>query len=205
MRMTRVLAIAAIAIILSVGAKPASAALWNVGQLSGDMATPYGFTFFATTLADGIIDSTTVGSLESNSMVTFTYSFGGSFGHTIEAGLLTASGEYGSGTGYGGASASSSGASILDASGLALVSADITNGIGTATITNLSAGLLEFTNDFFGLIKRDDALYVSYEVSSVPLPAALPMFGLALIALRRFFAKKKKKKSKEEALTTVVA
>ncbi len=179
------LTIAVLSLGIFANAKPAFAASmpYDMGLLSAPDGGEIGTMWFEThTVRFDII-----GSLEPNTMITFSYN-----DITITTNNIFAFGKYDNIDGLGSADASSDGDFTLDPAGLALASANITGGIATTTITNLSAGLLDFGSNFLGWSPSlFGFMEVSYNVSSVPLPAALPMFGLALIALRRFFSKKK--------------
>lgn len=50
---------------------------------------------------------------------------------------------------------------------------------------------------FLGTVAGSTAFDVSYVVSAVPVPAALPMFGLGLAALAGYRARKRAKKQKK--------
>ena len=65
---------------------------------------------------------------------------------------------------------------------LVFASAQMTSAVsGMTIIKNFSAGLANFSTQMLafgaGLVS------IHYEVSAIPLPAALPMFGLGLLAL----------------------
>ncbi len=216
MRITHILAIAAVAIILSVSAKPASAAFWGLGELSVGGPTTLlgadrvpGTTNWTSSIINGVLPAHTA--------VTFTYEFDGDL--KKQSSLTGTSSYFFMGNDITGAPALYSGSSesiaygstpdVTDSSThlmngvpyapsippvIAAAQLDSSGGAGvgsgTITITNNSAGLANFFNVFFGKVMGSDKYRVTYNVSSVPLPAALPMFGLALLALRRFFVKK---------------
>ena len=74
-----------------------------------------------------------------------------------------------------------------EVSGLAYVSAQFGSDSSEANhvIRNLSGEKLGIMTWFEQLYEAGDTagIYISYEVSAVPLPAALPMFGLGLLAM----------------------
>ncbi|MDD3183446.1 MAG: VPLPA-CTERM sorting domain-containing protein [Alphaproteobacteria bacterium] len=63
---------------------------------------------------------------------------------------------------------------------------------GTASITNLSAELVSFKTTLIAFLNQYVGLKVTWNVSSVPLPAALPLFGLGLASLAGYRLRKKK-------------
>lgn len=65
---------------------------------------------------------------------------------------------------------------------------------GSAIIKNYSEGFLDIVSVLVGAIAAGGNTYtISYSVSSVPLPAALPMFGMGIIAVAGMRARSKKK------------
>lgn len=146
------------------------------------------------------------GSLPANSMITFSYNFDG----VLDSGYLTTSGGYSytnggvSYTGYttatapGGFGFSASYEDATPVAALALSSAQITSpSTATVIIKNLSAGALSYVSAFMGTVaKGAKSFTVAYNVSAVPVPAALPLFGLGLGALA-WRARSRKNKGKE--------
>lgn len=63
---------------------------------------------------------------------------------------------------------------------------------GTASITNLSDKLISFKTTLIAMLNKYVNLTVSYQVEAVPLPAALPLFGLGLASLAGYRLRKKK-------------
>ena len=147
------------------------------------------------------------GFLPSNTSITFSYSFTG-----LAAGNLQGNGDYhytlGGNTYSGTGSADSQ---------LGSTSTGFTNGVasaplvfatagltvtdpgtshGTVTFTNTSSSFENFETIFTGLLHISPAAIGSatYAVSSIPLPAAAPMFG-ALIAGMFGFARSRKRKA----------
>ncbi len=53
---------------------------------------------------------------------------------------------------------------------------------GVTTITNLTNSWVNFATMFLGILQNGDSS-ASYHVSAVPLPAALPLFGIGLAGL----------------------
>jgi hypothetical protein len=133
--------------------------------------------------------------LGGDEQITFTYNF-----TDIAAGTLHALGAYNytaGGLTYNGSAVSDTGGSTV-ASGttnglttapLVFASANL-NGpetAGTVTITNLSKGVASIQSLFSGLFTSSARVVsVSYQVSSVPLPASFPMFAAALAGLFGF-------------------
>ncbi len=119
------------------------------------------------------------GTLPSNSMVTFSYNFDTSVGPLFDTSNLAVSAFNNSGVFVG--TPSNLQPDII------FVSADLNkiDGTGTTFINNLSDEMVTFTSSFAGAVRsqypdRHDAYTISYEVSPVPLPAALPLFGFPL-------------------------
>lgn len=65
---------------------------------------------------------------------------------------------------------------------------------GQATITNLGSDPIQFQTTLLAWLSKAVGMTVAVAVSSVPLPAALPLFGLGLASLAGFRARKKKEK-----------
>lgn len=144
------------------------------------------------------------GSLPDNSMVTFTYSFDG----LLTAGTLGSGGSYTytSGGNYyegfaaalhtlGSPATSAEGGSVagVPSTALAFATAQIDSPMSaTAIIKNFSAGAVDFMNLFVGIVQGSTNFEVSYVVSGVPVPAALPLFGLGFGALAYGSRRKKK-------------
>jgi hypothetical protein len=146
------------------------------------------------------------GSLPSNSMITFSYNFAG----TLTSSFLTTSGGYSyvdggvSHIGYttatapGGFGFSASFENASPVAPLALSSAQITgSNSASVIIKNLSAGALSYATAFMGTVLGSKNFTVAYNVSAVPIPAALPLFGLGLGALA-FARSRARKKQKQE-------
>jgi len=72
---------------------------------------------------------------------------------------------------------------------LVFATANIAGNVGTTTISNYSGGFANFSTLFAGFLRGNPTL--TYAVSSVPLPAALPMFS-ALFAGMFAFARKRR-------------
>ena len=150
--------------------------------------------------------NTVVGSihafLPSNSEITFTYNFNGD----LLAGLLVAGGTYsykdkkdyyeGYAAGLSDGPMSFSGGTTNGTTSAALAfataSMDVSDDSASATITNLSGDWLDVTSLIVGYLSGITDYTVSYEVSSVPLPAALPMFGMGLIAVAGLRSRRKR-------------
>ena len=141
------------------------------------------------------------GTLPANTLITFTYDFSGD----LDFGFLSATGSYSytdgpnSFTGFasGTNSTGSNSAGFVNGSpstALAVSSAqvDFTNNTATAIIQNNSSGAVSFLDLFVGLVTGSRNLEISYNVSAVPLPAALPLFGAAIAGLMGFSYRRKK-------------
>ena len=147
------------------------------------------------------------GYLPSNTAITFSYSFTG-----LAAGNLQANSDYnytlGGNTYNGTGSADSQLGSTATGFTNGVASAPLvfaTAGLtvtdpgtshGTVTFTNTSSSFENFESIFTGLLHTSPAAIGSatYAVSSIPLPAAAPMFG-ALIAGMFGFARSRKRKA----------
>ena len=141
---------------------------------------------------DILVTNNIAGSLPSNSMITFSYNFGGS----LLSGYLSAGADYSylmDGDSFNGGALNTSPTGInysfgtvngVSSTPLVMASAQIdTATTGTTVITNNSGGLGTFASVFQGLIAGNNDVTVAYSVSAVPLPAALPLFGAGLSAL----------------------
>lgn len=148
--------------------------LGNVGLIPSDQSG----TFFTTpNTGFGIIS----GSLDNNSKITFDYSFSSTSPYKILAALGGASGNPDF------ASAISN--SFTISTGGAFASANVTGLNGTTSITNLSGGVLNFSSIFLGLLELVSngsggfIGKINYNVSAVPLPASVLMFGAAIAGM----------------------
>ena len=128
------------------------------------------------------------GSLPSNTMVTFTYNFGAALlpGSSITALLQNDSGKtvFDTNEGY------------TANNPLLFVSAQFSgdNTAATVILKNLSADPAGAFSLVFGFLGENSAVTsVAYHVSAVPLPAALPLFGVGLGALAGFGIRRKRK------------
>jgi hypothetical protein len=145
------------------------------------------------------------GSLPSNSIATFTYNFVGN----LNTSFLTSNAAYSYtdvGVNYKGFTTSSSPVGFDFAVGyqnntpsvpLAIASSQITGSqSATVVIKNFSAGVLSYANAFLGTVTGSKNFTVAYNISAVPVPAALPLFGLGLGALGFVRARARKKAHK---------
>lgn len=203
MHIKKILTVGAVALAMAFGSNGAEAAYDYTGS-SVDMGTvSVGDTGTIGNIGNfgPLVASNISGSLPSNSMITFTYSFSGN----VATGVLGAFGDYDYNTGTdsfsGYASSSnlfgSNSAGIKNGSAstpLAVASAqiDYSNNTATAVIKNISSGTVDYLNMFVGFISGNKNLEVSYSVSAVPLPAALPLFLAGLAALMGFSHRRKK-------------
>lgn len=201
MKFSHLFLIAGCVVGLGLSSTPSSAAVVSTVDYSGnfiDMTpTPLAIGQTGTITSGGAgfgnaVLSLITGSLPSNSMVTFTYNFAG----TLTSSFLTASGGYsyvdGSGSHMGYTTANAPGGFGFSASydnatpvaPLALSTAQITgSNSASVIIKNLSAGALSYASAFMGTVMGSKNFTVAYSVSAVPVPAALPLFGLGLGAL----------------------
>lgn len=172
----------------------------NIGALNS--ATVSGF-ISSPTLGTNVVNQIT-GQLAQNSMVTFTYAFesalnpisilsaGGNYSYNTSEGLNTGlTTALSSGTAYSISQVQANTTSEPLAFSSANIHAD--NMGATAVITNSSAGVLNILSLFLGTVGAAGNYTVSYSVSQVPLPAALPLFGLGLGALALSRKRKNKK------------
>ena len=167
-----------------------------VGQ-SGTITNIYSALF---SLPPNVIGSgVTYGLLPTNAQITFNYSFTG-----LTGGQLTSYSNYnytnagnlyqGSSTGdsFSGNNAVGTTNGIASAP-LVLATANLNvvnpgNSTGTVRITNLTNTFQQFQSAFFGALSQFPAGVgtITYNVSSVPLPAALPMFTALLASVFGF-------------------
>lgn len=159
----------------------------NIGSV-GLVPSDQSGTFFTTPGAGvGLI----AGSLGNNSKITFSYTFSGSSPFSI---LGSSSGVSGSPVF---ASANSNGFSV--ATGGVFATANISGLNGTTSITNVSGGNVDFTSIFVGLLhlfSNGSGGFVgkiNYNVSAVPLPATLLMFGSAIAAMFAYSRSRQRK------------
>jgi hypothetical protein len=205
MNLGKFFTVAIVSVGLLVGANKASAAIVD---FSGDdinmgtLAIGQSGTISADSLGSLVVNSVQ-GVLPVNSLLTFTYNFSGN----LLAGVLAAGSEYtytAGGVDFAGSSLSVEPLGLNYASGtengapssaLAFSSAqvDFTGNTASAIISNESAGVLDFSSVFVGLVIGDRNLDIAYNVSAVPLPGALPLFGLGLAAMAGYNMRRKKK------------
>ncbi len=200
----RHLLIAGITLLSFVGIDTANAAVdytgsfVNMEELSiGQSGTISGGNGFGNAVISQI-----TGYLPSNSMITFSYNFSG----TLRGGLLASGGSYSYDDGidsYEGFTVAMSAGSVSFSGGtvngapsdaLAFSSAQITGtNAATTVIENFSGDFLGIMSLFIGAATGSKAYIISYGVSEVPLPAALPMFGMGLVVIAGLRARKKRK------------
>lgn len=208
MKLSRILLVAGLAFGLSFSATSASAATVDytgnfVDMTPSPLAVGQSGEITSTGSFGDLVLSLVTGSLPANSMVTFTYNFAG----TLASGLLTTSAGYSyvdGGTSYNGYTTASSPAftysvgyeNAAPATALAVSSAQISgDNSATLIIKNLSAGVLTYANSFMGTVLGAKNFTVAYNVSAVPVPAALPLFGLGLGALAAMRMRARKKQN----------
>ena len=180
---------------LMLNAEMASAAIVNYSGNNNNMNTvSVGQTGTISSMNDGgLVVNNIEGLLPSKSMITFTYNFGGD----LLSGSLNSGSSYDyllEGDNYNGGSLSFAPSGINYSFGtkngdpstaLVVASAqiDASSDTGMTFIKNNSAGLASYASVFIGLIAGNNDLNISYSVSAVPLPAALPLFAAGLSAL----------------------
>ena len=218
MKIRHLLIIAGIMVISAISVKPASAV--NVdftGPYANMTPDPLVIGQTGTITGASIIGDTVLnvinGTLPTGGMITFSYSFDGL---VFNPSLLSATANYSyndggqlfegfaAGVDGVGSSFSTAEGSVdgLASTALAFASAEM-QGLqaGTTVIKNLSAGTLDFVSTFLGTVMGAKGFAISYTVSAVPIPAALPMFGLSLAALAGY----RKRKSKQSDKVAVAA
>lgn len=147
-------------------------------------------TFFTSPNAPA---GTISGSLNNNSKITFTYTFS----PTSPFEVLASLGGVSSTPNF--ASANSFGGSV--STGTVFATANISGLNGTTTITNVSGGVLGFQSIFAGFLKLfangsgGFVGHINYNVSAVPLPASVLMFGAAIAGMFGFTRFKQRKES----------
>ena len=156
-------------------------------DITGDLSTAGDYSVTFDNTFGKIVNATIEGDLPSNTMVVFTYDFGGDLlSGSIIAGLLNSGGETVFDT--------DSGTTAPGSNPLLFASAQF-NGDNTATavIKNLSSETAVISSLVFGVLAGSaDTINVTYQVSAVPLPAALPLFGAGLGALAGFGIRRKR-------------
>ena len=167
----------------------------SIGQ-TGTITSAYGTSLFVNNIQ---------GLLPSNSIITFTYNFGGD----LLSGSLNAGSSYSfllDGDSYNGGALDQAPGDIYYSFGsvngtpsdsLVMASAQIDAGTdsGMTRITNTSGGVASYASVFTGLITGSGTLTIDYAVTAVPLPAALPLFGAGISALAGFGLWRRKKVS----------
>lgn len=185
--------LAAAVLVVSMSAGPAHAAqliLDNMGTVSnGSASTSYSM--------DDTISATYYGLLPAMSKIVFTYDLGANATGLID-GIPTASL---SSIGFKIGTADNAAATVIvgqpqavSSDNLIVASAYLPSySSGTATITNLRSEAINFQTILTAWLKKAVTLTVTTKVSSVPLPAALPLFGLGVASLAGLRARKKSK------------
>jgi hypothetical protein len=142
------------------------------------------------------------GFLPTDTAITFTYTYS-----NMAAGSLNAYDSYHYTSGGSVFSGSSSGTSSqapvsvgytngAASAPLVLAAANLNSALtaGSTSFVNTSSGLAQFQSAFAGLFNSTGRVVsVSYTVSAVPLPAALPMFATVLAGLAAFAAYRKRR------------
>jgi hypothetical protein len=196
MKLLRTLAAVAVAIFIS---STANAAIVNFGNpvFGGSELIPnvglipsgQSGTFFTTPSAFfGIIN----GSIANNTKITFTYTLANS-----GSAFLGSSGGFSNSPAY--AAANSNGFSV--ATGGVFASANVSGTSGTTSIGNVSGETISFSSVFIGFLKSFASGCgcfvgkINYNVSAVPLPDSVLMFGAAIAGMFAFSRFKQRKES----------
>ncbi len=218
MKIQNLLMVAGMIFVSVIGAKPASAVGVDfTGPYVNMSPDPLVIGQTGTITGASIIGDTVLnvinGTLPTGGMVTFSYNFDGNIGTPA---LLSATSDYsyenggqlfegfavgvdGVGSNFSAAEGSVDGSA---STALAFASAEIQGSqTGTTIIKNLSAGTLDFVSTFLGTVIGSKNFSISYEVSAVPVPAALPMFVISLAVLVGY----RKRKSKQEDRVAMIA
>ncbi len=196
MKLLRTLAAVAIAIFISSTANAAVVNFGNPKTGGGENIPNVGLfsvgqsgTFFTTPSAFfGSIN----GFIPNNTKVTFTYTLASS-----GSAFLGSSGGFSNSPAY--ASANSNGFSV--ATGGVFASANVSGTSGTTSIGNVSGGTINFLSVFIGFLKSFPTGCgcfvgkINYDVSAVPLPASVLMFGAAIAGMFAFSRFKQRKES----------
>ncbi len=130
--------------------------------------------------------------LANNSKITFSYTFSS----TSPSNALGAATGWFNPTYY--SQADSSGFSLYLTTASIFVTANISGLNGETSITNNSGQGIDFTSYFSGHLQqfsngvRGTVGQINYDVSAVPLPASILMFGTALISMLAFSYKQRK-------------
>ncbi len=173
MKLSRFLAAALIASFTLVSAAHATDLSATLGTVN--KTTPSGLLASSAVSKNLVYDID--GSLAKNTEITFTLT-----SNSIPAGVLVSNGSLGSASGT---AATSTGSLVTVGALPVIATANLTGGIATITIANLTSSAEKFAADFLATITqgKGSAFNVSYVVSAVPLPSALVLFAVALIAL----------------------
>ncbi|MGH1456459.1 MAG: hypothetical protein ACRBDI_06740 [Alphaproteobacteria bacterium] len=197
MHINKILTIGAVALSMAFGSHSANASYDYTGAFVDMETVSVGDTGVIGNIGHfgSAIVSQVSGSLPSNSMITFTYDFSGDVGF----GVLGAFGGYDFDTGsdsysgyshastlFGNSAAGFQNGSLSTPLAVASAQIDFGNNTATAVIKNVSSGVVDYLNLFVGLVSGNKNLEISYSVSAVPLPAALPLFLLGLAGLMGF-------------------
>lgn len=205
MTIVRTLTLAALAAFLLAFAPQTQAAPLDLGALSIGASGEFNNSETNGAIPGQTVYGYAVGTIPSNSYITFTYYFSpsipmsgslqslGAFSETNGVYTYTYTSTSG---GLNGLLTSVSGFPISFANvdpSLMPVQATADLSTGTTRVTNLAAAEASFSTYFFGLMEGYSLDKVRYAVSAVPLPAALPLFGLGLIGLAGYSRHKRAK------------
>ena len=173
-----------------------SGPMTNMGTVASGQTGTISNNFMGTTSGPYLFGTgSDYGFLPSDSEITFTYTFS-----NLTAAVMNGYDSYQYTTGpstFSGSSAASSGSpttsvgytNMAVSAPLVLAAANVSSDLtqGTASFVNNSAGVSQFQTTFAGLFSNGGHLVsVNYAVSSVPLPAALPLFATVLVGMAGF-------------------
>ncbi len=160
----------------------------------GTLGSGQSGTIYADDVKNGVAISQIDALLPSHNSVTFSYNFSGN----LRSGILADGGYYSyesGGNQYDGFAVALSqgslsfskgfvnGAPVSTALAYASANLDTGNNVASATIANGSDGFLNITNALFAFVRGSNKYNISYRVTATPLPAALPMFIMGLLAV----------------------
>jgi hypothetical protein len=187
-------AIAIAALVVAFSAQPAKALTTDLGLVGSSTPTTFSYSPVP---AMQMFDYQLIGYLPAYTTITFTYSLASA---TSTAGLVGGGSIDSLGTlvnKYNVAATAYNGANVLieneSDDKLIYVSAIMPAlNIGKSVITNLSAMAISFKSALHAFLFGPASLTGTIEVSQVPLPAALPLFGLGIASLVGLRMRKKK-------------
>lgn len=183
------LALCAALFVASVSASPAQAALISNVDM-GEVSSSSGFS--TTYKMDNFLSANYYGSLPSMTKIVFTYSMS-PVADGVYAGLTSVGYEVGPSGASAKAETTVGNPAAVSADDLIVATAYLpTYANGTTSITNFGKTAIAFQSLLSAWLSKAVALTVSAEITAVPLPAALPLFGLGIASLAGYRLRKKK-------------